>query len=387
MDGLFDFFQPSSIEFERSEDGIRRIADSALVHTQTSLPSVDEARVVIIGVAEERGHVNNNGCALGPDEIRKKFYALNDIDDPVSIVDMGNIAAGQRIEDTYAALRVVIQELLKAEKIPVVLGGSQDITYACYAAYEAMEQTVNLVTVDSRLDFGGAPDQLDASNYLNRIVMHQPNYLFNYSNLGNQRYYVDKDLLELMERMYFDVHRLGELNARISDAEPVLRNADLVSFDLSAIRAADNPGSGRSGVNGFYAEGACQLCRYAGMSDKLTSFGLYEYNPSLDPRRFSAELAAEMLWHFVEGISQRKGDYPAGSKDNYLKYIVALADHELVFYKSPLTNRWWMDVPYPSAKGNRYQRHHLVPCTYEDYQQATNEEMPDRWWKTFQKLT
>lgn len=387
MDGLFDFFQPSGIELERSEDGIRRIADSALVHTQNSLPSLDEARVVIIGVAEERGHVNNAGCAAGPDEIRKKFYALNDIDAPVSIVDMGNIAPGERIEDTYAALRVVVQELLRAEIIPVVLGGSQDITYACYAAYEAMEQTVNLVTVDSRLDFGGAPDKLDASNYLNRIVMHQPNYLFNFSNLANQRYYVDKDLLELMERMFFDVHRLGELNARISDAEPVLRNADLVSFDLSAIRAADNPGSGRAGANGLYAEGACQLCRYAGMSDKLTSFGLYEYNPSLDPRKFSAELAAQMLWHFVEGVSQRKGDYPVGSKDNYLKYIVALADHELVFYKSPLTNRWWMDVPYPSAKGNRYQRHHLVPCTYEDYQQATNEEMPDRWWKTFQKLT
>lgn len=387
MDGLFDFFQPSGIEHKRSEDGVRRMADSALVHTQESLPSVEEAQIVIIGVNEERGNIGNAGCASGPDNIRRKLYALNDIDNPMSIVDMGNITAGDRVEDTYAALRVVIQELLRSDKLPVVIGGSQDITYACYAAFEAMEQTVNLVTVDSRLDFGGSPEEINAGNYLNRIVMHQPNYLFNYSNLGNQRYYVDKDLLELMERMYFDVHRLGELNARISDAEPVLRNADLVSFDLSAVRAADNPGHGRAGVNGLYAEGACQLCRYAGMSDKLSSFGLYEYNPSLDPRGISADLAAQLIWHFIEGVSQRKGDYPVGNKDNYLKYIVALADHELVFYKSPLTNRWWMDVPYPSAKGNRYHRHHLVPCTYEDYQQATNEEMPDRWWKTFQKLT
>ncbi len=387
MDGLFDFFQPSQIELSRSEDGIRRLADSALVHTQNFLPSIDEARVVIIGVCESRGHSANEGCAAGPDEVRKKLYALNDIDDSLSIGDMGNIHAGDRIEDTYAAVRVVIQELLRDGKIPIVIGGSQDLTYASYAAYEAMEQTVNLVTIDSRLDFGGDPDKISASNYLNRIVMHQPNYLFNYSNLGQQRYYVDKDVLELMERMYFDVHRLGELNARISDAEPILRNADLVSIDLSVIRGSDSPGSARAGVNGIYAEGICQLCRYAGMSDKLSSFGIYEYNPALDPRRFSAELAAQMIWHFIEGVSQRKGDYPVGTKDNYLKYIVALADHEIVFYKSPLTNRWWMDVPYPSTGGNRYHRHHLVPCTYEDYQQATNEEMPDRWWKTFQKLT
>jgi hypothetical protein len=45
-----------------------------------------------------------------------------------------------------------------------------------------------------------------------------------------------------------------------------------------------------------------------------------------------------------------------------------------------------MDVPYVSGSSTKYQRHHLVPCTYEDYQSATNEEMPDRWWKTFQKL-
>jgi arginase family enzyme len=387
MDGLMDFFQPTSLVLLPSDDGIRRLADGALVHTQTLMPAPDEAQIVIIGVAESRGSDKNKGCKSGADFIRSHFYAMNDIDAPVRIVDMGNIHPGDRIEDTYAALRVVCRDLLRAGKIPVVIGGSQDLTFPCYAAYEDMEQTVNLVTIDSRLDFGGSPDHVGSLNYLNRIVMHQPNYLFNFSNIGHQRYYVDKDVLELMERMYFDVHRLGEINARVSDAEPVLRNADIVSIDMAALRAADSPGSAHAGVNGLYAEHMCQLCRYAGMSDKLTSFGIFEYNPELDPRGYSAELGAQMLWHFIEGVSQRKGDYPVGTKEQYLKYIVALADHELVFYKSPMTNRWWMDVPYPSTGGNRYHRHHLVPCTYEDYQQATNEEMPDRWWKTFQKLT
>ena len=387
IDGLFDFFQPTEVVVKKSEDGIRRMADSVLVHHRESLPSIEEARIVIIGVNESRGHAANSGSAKGADAVRRRLYQMMEMDDAVAVADMGNITEGERIEDTYAAVRIVCSELLRAGKIPVIIGGSQDLTYANYAAYETMEQTVNLVTIDSRLDFGGNPEQISASNYLNRIVMHQPNYLFNFSNIGHQRYYVDKDLLELMERMYFDMHRLGEVNGAIEDAEPVLRNADLVSFDISAVRAADCQASAAAGVNGLYAEHACQLARYAGMSDKLTSFGVYEYNPELDPRGFGAELAAQIVWHFIEGVGGRKGDYPVGSKDNYLKYIVALADHELVFYKSPLTDRWWMEVPYPSAAGNRYMRHHVVPCTYADYQQSTNEEMPDRWWKTFQKLT
>lgn len=387
IDGLFDFFQPTEVVIKKSEDGIRRMADSVLVNHRESLPSIEEARIVIIGVNESRGHSPNHGTNTAPDAIREHLYQLMEMDESVAVVDMGNIAPGERLEDTYAAVRIVCAELLRAGKIPVIIGGSQDLTYANYSAYETMEKTVNLVTIDARLDFGGSPDQISATNYLNRIVMHQPNYLFNYSNIGHQRYYVDKDLLELMERMYFDMHRLGEVISSIADAEPVLRNADLVSFDISALRAADCPGSIRSGVNGFYAEDACQLARYAGMSDKLTSFGIYEYNPELDPRKFGAELAAQIIWHFIEGVAGRKGDYPVGSRDNYLKYIVALSDHELVFYKSPLTDRWWMEVPYPSTTGNRYLRHHVVPCTYADYQQSTNEEMPDRWWKTFQKLT
>jgi hypothetical protein len=45
-----------------------------------------------------------------------------------------------------------------------------------------------------------------------------------------------------------------------------------------------------------------------------------------------------------------------------------------------------MDVPYPAGTEKKYERHHLVPCTYEEFQMASAEEMPDRWWKTYQKL-
>ncbi len=34
----------------------------------------------------------------------------------------------------------------------------------------------------------------------------------------------------------------------------------------------------------------------------------------------------------------------------------------------------------------KYKRHQFVPCSYQDYQTALNQEIPDRWWKVQQKL-
>lgn len=352
------------------------------------LEELEGKKIAIIGVNEGRAARLNQGAANGPDVIRKYFYQLFITDDKLEIVDLGNIEQGNKITDTYYALNQTCQLLLKKGIMPIIIGGSQDLTYANYLAYEHMEQTVNVVTVDYRLDFGKDENELNSKSFLNKIILHKPNYLFNYSNIGHQRYLVEPELLLLMSNMYFDAHRLGDMQPFLQRTEPIIRNADIFSFDISSVRQSEAPGSAYSGPNGFYGDQAAQLCRYAGMSDKLSSFGIYEYNPEVDPHGQTGHLIAQMMWCFMEGFSQRKKDYPVGDYSDYFKYIVPLLNegHELVFYKSDRSDRWWMDVPYPSGQENKYERHHLVPCTYEEYQQATNEEMPDRWWKTYQKL-
>ncbi len=352
------------------------------------LDELNDKQIALIGVKEGRGGLLNGGTSNAPDEFRKYFYQLFVTDDKVSLIDLGNIEAGNKISDTYYALNQICQVLLRKKIIPLIIGGSQDLTYANYQAYEHMEQTVNVVTIDHRLDFGKTEGDIDSRSYLNKIVLHKPNYLFNYSNIGHQRYLVDPELLQLMSNMYFDAHRLGDMQPFLYRTEPIIRNADIFSIDISAIRQSESPGTAYAGPNGFFGDEAAQLCRYAGMSDKLSSFGIYEMNPEFDRDGQTMHLAAQLVWCFVEGVSQRKLDYPVGDYSAYTKFIVPLLNegHELIFYKSDRSDRWWMDVPYPSGQENKYERHHLVPCTYEEYQQATNEEMPDRWWKTYQKL-
>ncbi len=387
MEGLEVFFQPVDAEVF---DGLAKESLGLKINAFDSqgFPDLEGARIAIIGVKEDRNSLKNGGCAKGPDFVRHQLYRLFDFDEEISVVDLGNISPGESTKDTYFAVKTVCAELIKAEIIPLIIGGSQDITHANYAAYEDLEQTINLVTVDSKLDIGDNDEDISSENFMSKIILHQPNYLFNYSNIGHQRYLQSPSILELMEKLHFETMRLGEVTGNIQDSEPLLRNADLVSFDISAIRWSDCPGSEKSGPNGLYGEEACQLARYAGISDKLTSVGFYEFNPASDIQGTSAELVAQMIWCFIDGVLQRKNDYPKGSKESYTKYIIDLnsSDHQIVFYKSDKSDRWWMDVPYPAGMKNRYERHHFVPCTYNDYLQASNEEMPDKWWKTYQKL-
>ncbi len=346
--------------------------------------------LAIIGIEEGRGAVNNNGTQKGADVVRKFLYTLYQGDYPVKIVDLGNIKAGSTIKDTYVAVKLVMEELMKKDILPILIGGGQDLTYAQYLAYENLEQRVDVAVIDSKFDLDQANVEdmpLNSQTYLNHIILHQPDYLFNLSNIAYQTYLVSKESINMYDKLFFNAMRLGSFSGKLDQAEPIIRSADMVSFDIGAVRASEAGGNANAGPNGLYGDEACQLARYAGMSDKCSSFGIYEFNPTFDPMGHTGMLIAQMLWCFVDGYYGRKKDAPIYPKSNYIIYRTTLEsdDYELVFVKSKKSDRWWMQVPYFGSKSVN-ERFYLVPCRYEDYQLAVTGEMPDLWWKTHQKL-
>jgi len=369
----------------------RRMGDVISSYTEESnFPDYEEANLAIIGVNESRNSVNNSGCETAPNHVRQYLYSLYSSTSKLKIVDLGNIIPGDTVDDTYFALNTIVSELLQLDIIPIIIGGSQDLTYANYLAYEKMGQIINITAIDSHFNLGNAEETFNSRSYLSKIILHQPNYLFNYTNIGYQTYFVDQAAISLMKNLFFDVYRLGEVRNDMFEVEPLVRNADLVSFDISAIRQSDAPANGNASPNGFNGEEACQIARYAGLSDKLTSIGFYELNPKFDTNGQTAHLVAQMIWYFIEGYSQRKGDFPHKQKDKYIKYTVAIEvdhEHEIIFYKSKNSGRWWMQVPLDNPMSqSKYERHFMVPCALSDYQLATKGEMPDRWWQVYQKL-
>ncbi|MCD4745527.1 MAG: formimidoylglutamase [Bacteroidales bacterium] len=385
------YFEPLEIpDYELTEKSQqKRLGDIINTYVeQDKFPDLENTDIALIGIKEDRNAVNNKGCAEAPDHIRNYLYKLFMGNYNAKICDLGNIKNGHSINDTYFAVSSIIAELIKNNILPILIGGSQDLTYANYRAYENLGQIINMVAIDSIFDLGKTEQEIDSQSYLSKIILHQPNYLFNYANIGYQTYFVDQEATGLMKNLFFDVYRLGNIRTNIEEAEPIIRNADMLSFDISSIRQSDAPANGNASPNGFYGEEMCQIIRYAGLSDKLSSIGFYEVNPAFDRHDQTSHLVAQMIWYFIDGFYNRKHEFPYKDKYQYIKYSVAIKDQkdEIVFYKSKKSDRWWMDVPVKTNLKFIYERHHLIPCSYNDYETACKDDVPDRWWQTYQKL-
>lgn len=374
---VFDFLQPISASVEEYIATLsnQTLGKKVVFHTQTDFPVLDNVAIAIITVNEFRGSEKDNDD-FSFDNFRKQFYSLFPGNWNASIVDLGTIEAGASVEDTYFVVKTLMAELIKKRIIPVVIGGSQDLTYPMYRAYDNLDQMVNLVSVDNQFDFS-KENKLDSESYLSKIIVEEPNNLFNFSNLGFQTYFNSQEEIDLIEKLYFEAYRLGEVSNNIAIAEPVFRDADLVSVDMNAVQSSYSGNFEEFNPNGFTGKEVCALTRYAGISDKVTSFGIFNFNPNSN----EVVLITQMLWYFIEGFSFRSNEYPFGTKDQFIKYIVPIDDEELIFYKSNKTARWWIEIPFLTHVNNKLKRNTLLPCTHEDYLAACEQEIPERWWK------
>lgn len=355
------------------------------IHRAGKFPQLESAHLIIVGIQESR-RSEMVGSRHAPDAVRRKLYTMFFHGSQTAIADLGNIAPGDTPEDSDHALKTVVAAMLDHKITVLILGGTQEMTFANYRAYETLDTTVNIALIDSKPDMGEFRETLSPGNYLGKIVIHDPSYLFNVSLIGYQTFYTEPDMLEVLDKLFFDAHRLGEVASDIRMCEPLVRNADLVSIDMQSVRDETAPGTGEP--NGFTGEHICALARYAGISDKTSSMGIYNFDPARDDRDRQATLIAQMVWYFMDGFSLRVREFPLLNKDRFLEYKVHLPHDksELIFFKSKRTDKWWMNVPYAGGPQGRLGRHHLVPCGYHDYELAGRGEIPDMWWRTYRKL-
>jgi len=340
-------------------------------------PDLKGAQIALIGLTEVRGKEDGHSMEEAASTIREKLYSLKKGQSHYKVVDLGNLRSGVDLRETNIRIRTLGEYLMKQQILPIYIGGSHDLDYGQYLSYEGMKKLVSMLTVDAKIDMEdeGEPNEVHSQE----IILHQPNFLFNYSHLAYQSFLTDRDLINVMEKLYFDHVRLGQLRENFKEVEPLIRNADLLSFDVCAIQSADAPGAADAQPFGLTAEEACQICWFAGMNEKLSSFGVYGYQPSFDDsRKKTAAVIATMIWYFIEGFYHRKDSLSFKSTD-YIKYTVSLDSKPsiLFFYKSKLSGKWWMEIPKTDQE--KYDRDTIVPCSYQDYLTAQKGEIPERW--------
>ena len=388
---LKTYFEPidTAVVDYRSEEFRPMLGDSVDIHLPGgAFPDWEKARLALVGVKEDRGSAEGQGSATAPDFIRRKLYRLARPHEELRIADLGNISAGGEVRDTYFAVIEVLQQLLEAGLTVVVLGGSDDLVFPVYKAYEVLGRVINIASVDARFNLEGG-DTINSNNYLQHIILQQPNYLFDYVNLGYQTYFVGQEMVRLMEELKFSTLRLGELQGNLELAEPLVRYSDVVAVDAGAVRQSDAPAASSRSPHGLYGEELCQIARYAGMSDKTSCFGVFEMVPLLDRDEQTAHMLAHAVWFFIEGFCYRQGDYPSRDRQSYKRFSVLMSDSgmEIVFYKSLKSDRWWMEVPCEDEeRRERYLQHTLIPCSYADYQKALENEIPPLWWHYYHRL-
>ncbi|WP_033960907.1 formimidoylglutamase [Psychroserpens jangbogonensis] len=352
--------------------------------SQKGIPDLEGVKLAIVGVKENRNDVNYMGEELNFDTIRTSLYSLFPGNWHTAVADLGDIPAGATIEDTYYAVRTIISVLIEKKIIPIIIGGSQDLTYANYRAYDTMAPMVNIVNVDSNFDLGDASVEMKNNTFFGKIILEQPYNLFNYSVIGYQTYFNSQEEIDLMDKLYFEAYRLGEVTHNINMVEPVMRDAHIVTMDLKSVRAAEVGSKQKYSPNGFNGKEICAISRYAGISNKVSSFGIYEYKTTTELDA-TPMLISQMIWYFIEGVNCRINDDDFDDENNYQKFNVLIEDEELIFYKSIKTGRWWIEIPFLPNVNNKLKKHTLLPCTHEDYLEASQGKIPERWYKAYKK--
>jgi len=367
MYDLLDFMEPLSVDELTEDNGVTDGQLAKHILFTDSLGDLDTIDIVMVGAPEMRGSGFYLGGLTAPDMIRKHLYQLHYWHTDVTIADIGNVKCGDTLQDSYAALKTVVAELLRLKKTVIILGGSHDLTLAQYDAYRELDRQIEATCIDATIDLR-SESLVRSENFLLDMLTGEPNHVKHYNHIGFQSYFVHPRMIETLDKLRFDCTRVGVVKENIEDIEPVIRSTNLLSFDISAIKNSDSPASKQS-PNGLDGTEACMLCRYAGMSNELDSFGVYGYDPAADINELTAMQIAQMLWYFIDGKNRSKQESSLSDKENFNEFHTAFVEVDTVFVQSKRTNRWWMQMPDKK----------MVACSYKDYLQASNNEIPERW--------
>ena len=374
LDSIIDFLNPIHLAEISLDAGYKegQIGRAIKIY-EDEFPDLDEAQIVFVGCGEQRGAALLHQSAAA-NAIRNEFYNLYYWHQDIKLADIGNVKTGKSLSDTYAALKTVVHELMNEEKMVVVLGGSHDLTLAQYYAFADDKKLVDAVGVDAVIDINiDSPFRSD--NFLMELLTAEPNYMQHYNHIGFQSYFVHPRMLETMDKLLFDCYRAGNVKEHFEEMEPVIRNCNLFSLDISVLAHAFAPANHLT-PNGLNGEEVCTLMQYAGMSPNMQTIGIYGYRPEKDVENLTAKQISHMLWYLMDGKSRGKKEAVMDEKESFNEYHTAFAEVETVFLQSKKTGRWWMQLPDKK----------FIACSYKDYLLASSNEIPERWLRAQERI-
>ena len=362
-----EYFNPVKTEII---DYINKLDNSQLgnklkINGRDNLNSFEALDVVIFSINEYRFNSSIQKSFNANKDFRKKLYSLHYGNWDLNIYDFGDLENGNKISDTQFALEKILEFFSKNKILVLTIGGSQNLLYNVYSSQKQSLQKINLVSVDNKIDFSENDE-----SFLFKIIMDNNNKLENFSNIGYQKQLTSVPENKLIDKMYFESINLGKIKANINEAEPVLRDSNIVSFNINSVKSGDL-NNAHQYPNGLSSYELCSLSRFSGLSSKVNIVSFFE-NWDLS---IMNSLIAESAWYVIDGYSTRINENPLDNSNNFIYYHIELDNYKFKFYRSKLSDRWWVEFINDEVISIEKD---IISCTYNDYNNCKNSVIPER---------
>ena len=362
-----EYFNPVKTEII---DSINKLDNSQLgsklkINGRDNLNSFEALDVVIFSINEYRFNSSIQKSFNANKDFRKKLYSLHYGNWDLNIYDFGDLENGNKISDTQFALEKILEFFSKNKILVLTIGGSQNLLYNVYSSQKQSLQKINLVSVDNKIDFSENDE-----SFLSKIIMDDNNKLENFSNIGYQKQLTSVPENKLIDKMYFESINLGKIKANINEAEPVLRDSNIVSFNINSVKSGDL-NNAHQYPNGLSSYELCSLSRFSGLSSKVNIVSFFE-NWDLS---IMNSLLAESTWYVIDGYSTRINENPLDNSNKFICYHIELDNYKFKFYRSKLSDRWWVEFINDQVISIEKD---IISCTYNDYNNCKNSVIPER---------
>ncbi len=272
------------------------------------------AGIAIVGYAVDEGVKRNNGrpgAASGPDIIRKKLGVL-----PVhhnehwEIMDCGSIfCKDENQEDSQELLATTIYHLLQKQWLPVIIGGGHDLSYGSHKGLSrfAKERPCGIINFDAHFDLrkpnplpnSGTPFyQLMEENLKHYCVIGiqknaNTSLLFNTADNLGVRYYTNDSIYDNRRQIFEEIeHFIDEITFLH------------LSIDLDFFSSSIAPGVSAPSLFGPDFHTSWPLIYKVFQSSKLKVLDIAEYNPSYDIDNMTAQLAAGLVFRYLQTLCE-----------------------------------------------------------------------------------
>lgn len=318
---------------------------------------IPENGIVLLWVSDLRGS-GGDAEVLDFSSVRKQLYRLSKLDFELPICDLGDLVSGRTTQDTHYILQEVLSACHYKNAIPVVIGGSNDLSFSLFSALNFHQKNINYTQISNIVSLINEGEELNEKNFLSKIFSSKNLSIKNYHHLGYQKHLNELDSVKLVKEVDFDIVRLAEMMNTTSRCEPYFRKADLVTINADAVESFAEPFSVHPQVNGLNRREICAYMKEIGLSENLKSVGIF----NLDVEQFdylNCQLLAQMIWYLIEGINIQHS-HPI--ERSYETFWVMIDDSEYAFKRDTFSGLWYF--------GKSETIDECLPCSQEDFDSA-----------------